>query len=188
MSYFFKGILLSCYLSPWRWFTIYRTYQQIPKCHPTERAYGSEYTFLYWLSLIALKVQSLTLSEWQIEIVLELRRSQHMQAVKHLFFPPTLTQMLCVYGKNCGSFIVNGWPAWTMATLSPFLIHHKEHLCCGGPGEQRFSQVEWFQFSLGNDSCSVMEQCTQVTKTQWNNEKWWHLRWASASLVLLEKY
>lgn len=33
-----------------------------------------------------------------------------------------------------------------------------------------------------------MEQCTQVTKTQWNNEKWWCLFWVSASLVLLEKY
>lgn len=163
-------------------FTIYRTYQLILNCHPLERDYGSECTFLYWLSLIALKVQSLTLSAWQIEMVLELGRSQHMQTVKHLS-PPTWGRC-----KNCGSSIASGWPAWTMATLSPFLIHHREHLCCGGPGEQRFSQVEWFQFSLGNDSCSIMEQCTQVTKTQRNNEKWWRLRWVSASLVLLEKY
>lgn len=59
---------------------------------------------------------------------------------------------------------------------------------CGAVREQRFSQVEWFQFSLGDNSCSIMEQCTQVTKTQWNNEKWWCPFWVSASLVLLEKY
>lgn len=171
---------------------IHYPYQQIPNCHSIERAYGSECTILYWLSLIALKLQSLTLSEWQIEMVFELVRSRTGRQTPFSRSPlhPYKTSGRCFVfmARIVGHPLAMDEPAWTMATLSPFLVHHREHLCCGGPGEQRFTQVQWFQFSLGNDSCSIMEQYTQVTKTHWDNEKWWRLCWVSASLVCLEKY
>lgn len=124
--------------------TIYRTDQQISHCRPIERAYGSECTFLYWLSLMVLKVQSLTLSEWQIGMVLGLGRSQHMQAINSP--PPTLQWVLWVYGENCGSSIANGWPAWTMAKLSPFLKHHQLYEAAALFGSSAFHKLNDFSF------------------------------------------
>lgn len=170
--------------------TIYRIDQQISHCHPIERAYGSECTFLYWLSLMVLKVQSLTLSEWQIGMVLGLGRSQHTQAINSC--PPRPPHHLAVGTLSLWweLWVINCQWMTCMNNGQVKLIPHTSSAVWGSGAlrERRFSQVEWFQFSLGDNSCSIMEQCTQVTKTQWNNEKWWCPFWVSASLVLLEKY
>lgn len=125
---------------------------------------GSECTFLYWLSLMVLKVQSLTLSEWQIGMVLGLGRSQHTQAINSC--PPHPPSHLAVGTLSLW------WELWVincqwMTCMNNGQVKPIPHTSsavwgCGALWEQCFSHVEWFQFSLGDNSCSIMEQCTII--------------------------
>lgn len=77
-------------------------------------------SFLYRLSLVLLKVLSLTLSEWKIVTVFRLEVSQRTQRIKHHFAHlPNGPWFVLMAG---GSSLVIGWPAWKMTMSTSLLI------------------------------------------------------------------
>lgn len=109
---------------------------------------GSECSFLYWLSLMLLKVQSLTLSEWQIVMVFKLERSQHTQHIKHHF--AHLSNSLCfvlmarIVGRHLS--LDDLLERWQCRAHCSYLARH---LCCSALLEEHLFHVEWFQFRPG---------------------------------------
>lgn len=135
------------------------THLQIARCHLVGTNYGSEWSFLYWLSLMLLKVQSLTLSEWQIVMLFRLEGSQHTQRIKHHFaHPPNglcFVLMAGIVGRHLSlEYLLERWQCLAHCSYLAF------HLRCSALVEERFFQVEWlsFQFSPG-------KRCSQCNGT-----------------------
>lgn len=124
-------------MSPW----------QIAHCPLVETACGGEWIFLYWLSLMLLKVQSLTLSEWQIGMQFRLEGSQHTQRIKHYFAhlpnSPCVVLMPGMAGRHLSlDDLLERWQCLTHCSyLAP-------HLHCSAVLEERVFRVEWLSFLL----------------------------------------
>lgn len=137
------------------------THLQIAHCHLVETAYGNEKSFLYWLSLMMLKVQSFTLSEWKIVILFRLEGSQHTQRIKHHFvqLPNGLCFVLMagIVGRHLS--LDDPFERWQRLPHCSYLVCH---LCCSAVLEERVFQVVClsFHFSRENGARSVMEHCT----------------------------
>lgn len=111
---------------------------QIARCHLVETEYGRWCSFLYWFPLTTLKVQLLTLSEWQIVIVFKLEGSQHTQRInRHLAHLPNslcFVLMASIVGHHLSSDGLLEW--WQRQAHCSYRVHH---LCyCDLPEEHVF--------------------------------------------------
>lgn len=101
---------------------------------------GVNGSFLYWLSAMSLKVQSLTLSCWKIATLYGLEGSQHTRRTKHPHCSISKWWVLCVDGRNCGLSPVTRWPAWKMKMSTSL------HMPFASSRRQRVFRVEWSSF------------------------------------------
>lgn len=124
-----------------------------------ETAYASEWSFLYWLSLMLVKVQSLTLSKWKIVMLCRLEESKHKQRIKHHFvlLPNGLCFVLMAGVVDCHLSLDDLFEQWQCL---PHCLYLLPHLRCIALGVEHIFHVEWlsFQFSSG-------KRCSQCNGT-----------------------
>ena len=124
-----------------------------------QTAFGDEWIFLYWLSLMLLKVQSLTLSEWRIVMLFRLEGSQHTQRIKdhfaHLPNGLCFVAMAGIVGRHLSlDDLLERWRC--LAHCS----YRAPHLRCSALLEDRVFQVEWLSFQF-----SPVKRCSQCNGT-----------------------